>query len=157
MEQTLTCWKDIASYLGKGVRTVQRWEEQDGLPIRRKLDKHEKQPVFALASEIDAWVRARHPRSMEEFLPNDELEALRREVHELRTRLETCEAEELKRTARSQALGEAPMSAMVRQLIQESSDIRASSRKLRAECGATRSAFHLTLNEYRRVAALSKN
>ena len=28
-------WKDIASYLGKGIRTIQRYEQTLGLPIRR--------------------------------------------------------------------------------------------------------------------------
>jgi excisionase family DNA binding protein len=31
----LTSWKEVAAYLGKGVRTVQRWEKHDGLPVRR--------------------------------------------------------------------------------------------------------------------------
>ena len=31
----LSSWKDIAKYMGKGVRTVQRWERHLGLPVRR--------------------------------------------------------------------------------------------------------------------------
>jgi hypothetical protein len=31
----LTTWKEVAAYLGKGVRTVQRWEAELGLPVRR--------------------------------------------------------------------------------------------------------------------------
>jgi hypothetical protein len=31
----LSCWKDIASYMYSGVRTVQRWEQHVGLPVRR--------------------------------------------------------------------------------------------------------------------------
>jgi hypothetical protein len=27
VSHTMTCWKEIARYLGKGVRTVQRWEQ----------------------------------------------------------------------------------------------------------------------------------
>jgi phage terminase Nu1 subunit (DNA packaging protein) len=30
----LNGWKEIANYLGRGVRTVQRWEEM-GMPVRR--------------------------------------------------------------------------------------------------------------------------
>jgi len=54
MTTTLTSWKEIAAYLGKGVRTVQRWEQRLGLPVRRPSpDSH---IIFALPSELDAWV-----------------------------------------------------------------------------------------------------
>lgn len=50
----LTSWKEIAAYLGKGVRTVQRWEQQLGLPIRRPgLARH---VVIGVPSELDTWV-----------------------------------------------------------------------------------------------------
>jgi hypothetical protein len=54
----LTSWKEIAAYLGKGVRTVQRWEEELRLPVRRPygLDKH---VVVALPEELDKWVHER--------------------------------------------------------------------------------------------------
>jgi hypothetical protein len=29
----LNGWKEIAAYVGKGVRTVQRWEKAHGLPV----------------------------------------------------------------------------------------------------------------------------
>ncbi len=47
----LTGWKEIANYIGKGVRTAQRWEQQFGLPVHRIGGE----VVFALRSEIDAW------------------------------------------------------------------------------------------------------
>ena len=31
----LDSWKEIAAYLGRGVRTVQRWEREEGLPVHR--------------------------------------------------------------------------------------------------------------------------
>ena len=31
----LNGWKEIAAFLGKGVRTVQRWEREQGLPVHR--------------------------------------------------------------------------------------------------------------------------
>jgi hypothetical protein len=37
MFSRLTNWKEIAQYLDKGIRTVQRWEQQMGLPVRRLL------------------------------------------------------------------------------------------------------------------------
>ena len=50
-------WKDIASYLGKGVRTVQRYEIELGLPVRRPAGKS-RGSVVATRSELDAWVSA---------------------------------------------------------------------------------------------------
>lgn len=51
----LNSWKEIAAYLGKGVRTVQRWEAHMGLPVRR-LGREGGEIVYALKSEIDAWI-----------------------------------------------------------------------------------------------------
>lgn len=56
MRTVLSSWKEIASYLGKGVRTVQRWERELGLPVRRPKP-NEKQIVLAFPQEIDAWLR----------------------------------------------------------------------------------------------------
>ena len=35
LEDRLDSWKVIAAYLGRGVRTVQRWERDEGLPVHR--------------------------------------------------------------------------------------------------------------------------
>lgn len=51
MEAPLTSWRDIARYLGKGVRTVQRWEIESGLPVRRADGTHLKAPVFAIPED----------------------------------------------------------------------------------------------------------
>ena len=51
----LNSWKEIAGYLSKGVRTVQRWEAQMGLPVRR-LGREGGEIVYGLRSEIDAWI-----------------------------------------------------------------------------------------------------
>src|SRR6266851_2206368 len=54
----LDSWKEIAAYLGREVRTVQRWEKKEGLPVHRQI--HEKLgTVYAYKSEIDAWWRER--------------------------------------------------------------------------------------------------
>jgi len=50
----LNGWKEIASHLGRGVRTVQRWEKEFGLPIRR-LGPGRSEAVFAFVHDIDAW------------------------------------------------------------------------------------------------------
>jgi hypothetical protein len=49
----LTGWKEIAVYLGKSVRTVQRWERHAALPVHRVQPLGE--VVFAFRSELDAW------------------------------------------------------------------------------------------------------
>lgn len=54
----LTSWKDIARYMGKGVRTVQRWEMDFGLPVRRPLGSNKK-AVLARPRDLDAWVALR--------------------------------------------------------------------------------------------------
>jgi hypothetical protein len=53
----LSGWKDIATYLGKGVRTVQRYEEELQLPVRRPAGRT-RGSVVATKSELDAWVAA---------------------------------------------------------------------------------------------------
>ena len=50
-------WKDVANYLGKSVRTVQRYERELGLPIRRPAAKATI-AVIATKAEIDAWILA---------------------------------------------------------------------------------------------------
>jgi TolB-like protein/Tfp pilus assembly protein PilF len=50
----LNSWKEIAAYLEHDVRTVQRWEKKEGLPVHRKL--HDQlSSVYAFESELDAW------------------------------------------------------------------------------------------------------
>ena len=53
----LSGWKDIANYLGKGVRTVQRYERELRLPVRRPAGKTPA-AVIAVRSELDEWVSA---------------------------------------------------------------------------------------------------
>jgi hypothetical protein len=54
----LTSWKDIARYMGKGVRTVQRWEADFGLPVRRPNGSGKK-AVLARPRDLDAWIAMR--------------------------------------------------------------------------------------------------
>jgi adenylate cyclase len=54
----LDSWKEIAAYLKRGARTVQRWEREEGLPVHRLA--HEKQgSVYAYSAELDAWWSSR--------------------------------------------------------------------------------------------------
>jgi hypothetical protein len=55
----LSCWKDIAKYLGKGVRTVQRWEREFELPVRRPKGANHKSAVTAHPRDLDEWLTSR--------------------------------------------------------------------------------------------------
>lgn len=48
-------WKEIAAFAGKSVRTVQRWERDLGLPVRRLGPDRE--IIVALRSEVSEWLR----------------------------------------------------------------------------------------------------
>lgn len=54
----LNSWKEIAQYLGRGVRTVQRWEADLGLPVRRPRGKR-RSAVIAVTGELDRWMEHR--------------------------------------------------------------------------------------------------
>jgi hypothetical protein len=75
-------WKEIASYLGKGVRTVQRWEVQFGLPVQRPNIKN-KGVVRASREELDHWVATRWSQRPSVSSLDDTLNELRRTVAEL--------------------------------------------------------------------------
>ena len=53
-KQRLDSWKAIAEFLGRSLRTVQRWHELNGLPVHRFGGT--KGSVFAYEEEIDAWL-----------------------------------------------------------------------------------------------------
>jgi hypothetical protein len=53
----LNGWKEIALHLGKGTRTVQRWEKLYGLPVHR-IGREGGEIVFAFRDEIDRWTAA---------------------------------------------------------------------------------------------------
>jgi DNA-binding transcriptional regulator YiaG len=55
----LSSWKDIARYMGKGVRTVQGWERHLGLPVRRPTGAAHKSAVLLDRSDVDAWMATR--------------------------------------------------------------------------------------------------
>jgi hypothetical protein len=57
----LTSWKEIARFFDRDVRTVQRWEKDEGLPIHRH--RHQRQSsVYAHPQELDAWWQQRGGR-----------------------------------------------------------------------------------------------
>jgi hypothetical protein len=55
----LDSWKEIAVYVGREVRTAQRWERREGLPVQRHF--HGKaSSVWAFKHEISAWLHSRN-------------------------------------------------------------------------------------------------
>jgi TolB-like protein len=54
----LDSWKEIAAYLRRDVRTVQRWEKKEGLPVHRH--QHDKLgSVYSYKPELDTWLSTR--------------------------------------------------------------------------------------------------
>ena len=50
----LESWKEIGEYLKRDVRTLGRWEKEEGLPVHRHSHKS-RSSVYAYKAEIDAW------------------------------------------------------------------------------------------------------
>lgn len=58
VEERLGSWKEIAAFLGRDVRTVQRWEKAEGLPVHRH--RHSKlDTVYAYKGELLGWQDSR--------------------------------------------------------------------------------------------------
>lgn len=69
-QQTLSSWKEIAAYFGRGIRTVQRWERELQLPVYRPKSGH-KAPVLAFSNELERWSRSRSIAPSREFKAQD--------------------------------------------------------------------------------------
>jgi len=91
--------KEIAKHVQRGVRTVQRWERDFGLPVRR-LGDGARAPVIADSEEVDQWLlhwgkRASEPKDAISLVEIAEARrsALHKKVEELvRRRAEILEA-----------------------------------------------------------------
>ncbi len=80
----LDSWKEIAVYLKRDVRTVQRWEKTEKLPVRRHL--HEKQgTIYAFKSEINAWSHDRQPQDDDEEPADDSVSNVATDTDAVRT------------------------------------------------------------------------
>jgi len=66
--QILSGWKQIASYLGKGVRTIQRYEREQHLPIHRPAGKRSASVIFVKA-ELDRWIKGGPVQIAERAMP----------------------------------------------------------------------------------------
>lgn len=61
----LDSWKEISAYLKRDVRTLRRWEQDEGLPVYRHVHKRQA-TVYAYRRELDAWWNNRRPRLEEQ-------------------------------------------------------------------------------------------
>jgi TolB-like protein/Flp pilus assembly protein TadD len=64
-ERRLESWGEIAGYLRREIRTVQRWEKTLRLPIHR-LQVGKQSSVYAYPSELDKWYREREPKEIKD-------------------------------------------------------------------------------------------
>lgn len=81
--KVLTSWKEIAQYFNKGVRTVQRWEADFGLPVRRAHNS-EHRAVLAIPEELDYWLLSNTNTSVDTRTGRPNEADLRQEVMRLR-------------------------------------------------------------------------
>jgi len=58
----LDSWKEIAAYLKRGARTVQRWDREEGLPVHR-LQHDQGSTVYAYKTELEKWWNSRQARA----------------------------------------------------------------------------------------------
>jgi TolB-like protein len=54
----LLSWKEVAGYLKCNIRSVQRWERGEGLPVHRHIHQRGS-TVYAYTNELDAWLWTR--------------------------------------------------------------------------------------------------
>jgi tetratricopeptide (TPR) repeat protein len=78
----LDSWKAIAEFMGRSLRTVQRWHDLNGLPVHHFGGN--KGSVFAFEEEIDAWLAGLAEGTAGERLKTDDKhECARRTSREL--------------------------------------------------------------------------
>jgi Tfp pilus assembly protein PilF len=65
----LVGWKAIAAYLARDIRTVQRWELSEQLPVHR-LEHHRQASAYAYRSELDEWRLRRSVQPIEPAQPD---------------------------------------------------------------------------------------
>ncbi len=110
----LSSWKEIAAYLRKSVRTVQRWEKELGLPLHRPTSA-DKRIVLAYQKELDRWARTHSGGTNGDGVHPD-----REQLRAIRNRA-TKRLKAVVRTARVSQARCASLQAVVQKLITEHS------------------------------------
>lgn len=95
--ELLNSWKEIAAYLNRGVRTVQRWETDLGLPVRRPRGMS-RSAVIAMRPDIDAWLNncpagRRYEQSRTEYTLRPPMSSVVAQSQELRHTLRDSRSE----------------------------------------------------------------
>ena len=83
--EVLNSWKEIAAYMGRGVRTVQRWERELELPVRRPRGK-DRSAVIAMKADLDQWLQRAPVHTIAQPELNADHHDLRRNTALLRQR-----------------------------------------------------------------------
>ncbi len=104
--EILHSWKEISAYIGRGVRTLQRYERLMGFPIRRPLGKR-RSSVMAFRVEVDAWLQRSPHRGFR----------TRGEDNTLTTKL--AEARQQSRLNRERATTNREQAAQIRQMVRQ--------------------------------------
>jgi hypothetical protein len=87
----LSGWKDIANYLRKGVRTVQRYEHELNLPVHRLSRGKFGGGVITTRNELDTWIQAEtitNHESTKLNLRNDTFDSLKLEFARMQRNIE---------------------------------------------------------------------
>ncbi len=89
----LSSWKEIANYLGKGVRTVQRWENELALPVHRPVPGS-RRIVITTKEELAAWLVKQQTRAQakKEPVSHSEIVRMKRLVDDAVARAEKLRA-----------------------------------------------------------------
>lgn len=110
----LNSWKEIAVYLDRGVRTVQRWERDLSLPVHR-IGKGDRRPVYATTNEVTFWLstvgEVSHPANLKppaeiHYLGKPAIEATRNLRLQMRTLRENLAESKLRQHRELQRLRE---------------------------------------------------
>lgn len=88
----LSGWKEIASYMSHGVRTVQRWEWYLGLPVHRPHGEPRSR-VIAFPKELDGWLAATPCRRVEPTAMATQIFELTAKIAQLEAEIETLRAQ----------------------------------------------------------------
>ncbi|MBI4472648.1 MAG: beta-propeller fold lactonase family protein [Acidobacteria bacterium] len=69
--ERLESWKEIAAYLKRDIRTIQRWEKTEHLPVHRHWHSRGRS-VYAFKNELDEWLKGRQGADAFETLREDD-------------------------------------------------------------------------------------
>lgn len=153
--ELLSGWKEIAGHLGKGVRTVQRYERDLNLPVRRVSGKT-RGSVVATKSDLDSWVRL-SPTAQESINRLLKFNAEQESFNQQTWSAEDHLVSEIKKGLQDRAALQAQMTELRQELRQGLRNLGENLMKLRQQLNETRRRQDLmasAIKEYSRVGGL---